>query len=64
MYHIDQWKNNSKHKEFINYEAIEKFKDFGGIRIEDNAVITDDGYRLLGPHIPKSINEIETLMQV
>ena len=61
---IDQWKNNSKHKEFINYEAIEKFKDFGGIRIEDNVVITDDGYRLLGPHIPKAINEIETLMQV
>ena len=47
-----------------SYEAIEKFKDFGGIRIEDNVVITDDGYRLLGPHIPKAINEIETLMQV
>ena len=61
---IDQWKNNAKYKEFINYEALEKFKDFGGIRIEDNVVITDEGYRLLGPHIPKSINEIETLMQV
>ena len=60
---IDQWKNSAKHKEFINYDAIEPFKDFGGVRIEDNIAITNEGYRSLGPHIPKTINEIETLMQ-
>ena len=60
---IDQWKNSAKHKEFINYDAIESFKDFGGVRIEDNIAITNEGYRSLGPHIPKTINEIETLMQ-
>ena len=60
---IDQSKNSAKHKEFINYDAIEPFKDFGGVRIEDNIAITNEGYRSLGPHIPKTINEIEALMQ-
>ena len=35
-------------KDFINYEAIEKYMDFGGIRIEDDILITADGCRFLG----------------
>jgi Xaa-Pro aminopeptidase len=39
------------------------YRNFGGIRIEDNIVITKDGYRILGPPIPKTIEEIENLMK-
>ncbi|MBC8346429.1 MAG: aminopeptidase P family protein [Candidatus Marinimicrobia bacterium] len=60
---IDQWKADKKHINFINYDALEDYRNFGGIRIEDNIVITKDGYRILGPPIPKTIEEIETLMQ-
>jgi Xaa-Pro aminopeptidase len=59
---IDQWQSENKHEEFINYNALDTYRDFGGIRIEDNIVITDDGYRILGPHIPRSIDEIEAIM--
>jgi Xaa-Pro aminopeptidase len=59
---IDQWEGSKKHSDFINYSALDKFKNFGGIRIEDNIIITDDSYRMLGPHIPKTVNEIESIM--
>ena len=59
---INQWKAENKSSAFINYDSLNKFVDFGGIRIEDNVVITSDGFRILGPHIPRTINEIEDVM--
>ena len=59
---IDQWKDEGKHMEFINYDALDSYRDFGGVRIEDNVLITEDGYRILGPHIPRTIEEIEAVM--
>lgn len=59
---IDQWKSEGKHEAFINYDALDAYRDFGGIRIEDNILITEDGYRILGPHIPRTIEEIEAEM--
>ena len=56
---IDIWKAEGKHKEFINYDKIETFKDFGGIRIEDDLLITEDGNRVLGRPIPKTVVEVE-----
>lgn len=56
---IDKWKADKKHTEFINYDKAEKFKDFGGIRIEDNVLVTNTGYRVLGKPIPKSVEEVE-----
>ena len=58
---IDQWKEEDKHTDFINYEALEAFRDFGGIRIEDNILVTASGPRVLGPPIPKTINDVEAL---
>lgn len=59
---IDQWKNEGKFTEFINYEEVETYKDFGGIRIEDDILITETGYRVLGKPIPKTVAEIEATM--
>ena len=56
---IDSWKAQGKHKDFINYEMVETFKDFGGIRIEDDLLITNEGNRVLGRPIPKTIEEVE-----
>lgn len=59
---IDLWKSEQKFTQFINYEAIEKYRDFGGVRIEDDVLVTETGYRILGKPIPKTVAEIEKLM--
>ncbi len=58
---IDKWRADKKFKHYINYDRVEEFRNFTGIRIEDNVVVTEAGYRLLGNPIPKTITEIETL---
>ena len=60
---IDQWKAEKKLAEFINYSKVETYKDFGGIRIEDDILVTGTGFRVLGKPIPKTVNEIEELMK-
>lgn len=45
---MDIWKTENKHREFVNYEKLDEYRDFGGIRVEDDFLITDDGYRRLG----------------
>ena len=47
----------------LNLKVSTDDKSFGGIRIEDNVLITDDGYRILGPAIPKTVDDIESLMR-
>jgi Xaa-Pro aminopeptidase len=58
---IEKWKSENKFKEFINYSKIDKYMSIGGIRIEDNVLITDKGHKLLGKPIPKTIKEIELI---
>jgi Xaa-Pro aminopeptidase len=59
---IDQWKAENKHAGFINYDVVETYKDFGGIRIEDDVLVTETGFRVLGKPIPKTIEEVEAVM--
>jgi len=60
---IDIWKNEKKFEAFINYDKVETYRDFGGIRIEDSVLITEEGHRVLGTHLPKSVTEIEDILQ-
>ena len=60
---IDQWKAEKKYTDFLNYDAIESFKDFGGIRLEDDILITPEGSRFLGEkRIPITVEEVENIM--
>lgn len=56
---IDQWKSEKKFAKYINYKKLETYMDFGGIRIEDDVLVTKDGHRILGKPIPKTIDEVE-----
>jgi Xaa-Pro aminopeptidase len=58
---IDKWRSERKHEAFINYDKAEQFKSFGGIRIEDDVLVTQTGSRVLGRAIPKKIDEIERM---
>lgn len=60
---IDQWREKGLHKEFLNYDKIETYKDFGGIRLEDDVLITEDGCRVLGDRrTPITVEEVEEIM--
>ena len=59
---IDKWHAEGTCKDFINFDELEKWKDFGGIRIEDDVLVTETGSRILGKPIPKTVKEIEETM--
>ncbi|MDP4281141.1 MAG: aminopeptidase P family protein [Bacteroidota bacterium] len=59
---IDLWKSEKKLEDFINYKKVEEFRDFGGIRIEDDVLVTNAGHRVLGRPIPKTIVDVENIM--
>ena len=61
---IDLWKKEGHCKEFLNFDKLEEYKDFGGIRIEDDLLITADGCRFLGSkRIPYHPSELEEFMK-
>jgi Xaa-Pro aminopeptidase len=58
---IGKWKSEGKFSEFINYSKIDKYLPIGGVRIEDDILITEKGHRVLGKPIPKTVKEIESI---
>ena len=61
---IDDWKASGHNAEFINFDLLETYKDFGGIRIEDDILITKDGCRFLGnERIPYHPHDVEDFMK-
>lgn len=60
---IDDWKSKAHCAEFLNFDKIETYKDFGGIRIEDDLLITADGCRFIGKdRIPYHPADLEAFM--
>ncbi len=60
---MDQYRAGKKYMEFINYDKLEAFRTFGGIRIEDDLLITEGGSRILGKPLAKKADEIEALRE-
>jgi Xaa-Pro aminopeptidase len=58
---IDQWRSQGNFENFIDYNTVENYRDFGGIRIEDNVLVHDEGRRVLGKPIAKTIEAVEAL---
>ncbi len=57
---IDKWNANNHNRDYINYDKLEAYKTFGGLRNEEDFLITETGYELLGKQKPKNINEVES----
>ena len=58
---MDAWKAENKFAEFFNYNALEQYRDFTGIRVEEDYLITENGYRLLGKKLPMTVEEVEAV---
>jgi Xaa-Pro aminopeptidase len=58
---IEQWMAERKFKDFINYNKIDSYMPIGGIRIEDDVLITEEGHKVLGKPIPKTVEEVESV---
>ena len=58
---IDMWKSEKRFAEFINYDKVEKYKDFGGLRNEEDYLITPEGKRRLGKYVPTTLEEVEAM---
>jgi Xaa-Pro aminopeptidase len=58
---INKWRSEKKFTDFINYSKLDNFMEIGGIRIEDDVLITGDGNEVLGRPIPKTVSEIESI---
>jgi len=58
---IDKWRKENKFPQYIDYKKVETYKNFGGIRIEDDVLVTPGGYRVLGKPIPKAVKDVEAV---
>ena len=58
---INLWKSENKFTSFINYEKVEMYKNFGGIRIEDDVLVTGTGHKVIGKTIPKTVDDVEDM---
>ncbi|CDA96596.1 putative uncharacterized protein [Bacteroides sp. CAG:709] len=60
---IEKWKSEKTDQGFVNYSKLELYYDFGGIRLEDDVLVTADGARRLGKErLPISPDDVEAAM--
>ncbi len=59
---IARWQDAGLHAGFIDYAAVRRYAGFGGIRLEDDVLVTADGHRVLGAPIPKTADDVELMM--
>ncbi|MCQ2227808.1 MAG: Xaa-Pro aminopeptidase [Bacteroidales bacterium] len=60
---IDKWQAEGKFKDVINYEKLKQYRNFGGIRIEDDILVTATGSRIIGNRLPATIDEVESVQK-
>jgi Xaa-Pro aminopeptidase len=58
---MDLWRSQNKFNEFINWDEVYKYRNFGGIRNEEDFVMTEKGAQLLGKPKPKTVEDIEAI---
>ena len=59
---IDKWQAEGINKDFINFDKVNEYRDFGGIRLEDDILVTDTGCRILGERVPITPEEVEKIV--
>lgn len=59
---IEAWSQQGRFADFINYDRLRTLIGVGGLRVEDDVLTTETGFRILGPHIPRTVAEIEQAM--
>ncbi|HRX10187.1 MAG TPA: aminopeptidase P family protein [Draconibacterium sp.] len=60
---IDKWKNEKINTDFINFDKVNEYRNFGGIRLEDDILVTETGSRILGERVPIYPDEIEKIVK-
>jgi len=60
---IEKWKAEKINSDFINFDGLESYLDFGGIRLEDDILVTETGCEIIGDRIPITPDEVESIMQ-
>jgi Xaa-Pro aminopeptidase len=59
---IDNWEKEKKFEQFINYSKVREYIGFGGVRLEDDILITDDGAKIIGKRLPITPEDVENTM--
>ena len=60
---IDKWKNEKINAEFINFDKVDEYRNFGGIRLEDDILVTETGSKIIGERVPVNPDEIEEIIK-
>ncbi len=60
---IDQWQKNKTNADFINFKEVNKYRDFGGIRLEDDILVTGSGSEIIGKRVPINPDEVEKIVK-
>jgi Xaa-Pro aminopeptidase len=60
---IEKWKSEKINTGFINFERLEAYLNFGGIRLEDDILVTESGAEIIGDRIPITPEEVEATME-
>ncbi len=59
---IAKWKVEKTNSDFINFDQLESYLDFGGIRLEDDILVTETACEMIGDRIPVTPDEVEDIM--
>ncbi|HDR52855.1 MAG TPA: aminopeptidase P family protein [Mariniphaga anaerophila] len=59
---IDQWQRDKTNVDFINFEKVNEYRNFGGIRLEDDILVTETGSEIIGKRVPIQPDEVEQIV--